>query len=186
MELAQSAEVASTASPLGLVGLGSPRRRTCRLRQINFTGASACCSNTYNGSILVAPEGCDSDPIYPEAEYFSNNVLKITSGIDETGGMNWILFGFLILAWVIVFSMVYKGVKSTGKAAYVTSTFPLLVLMALVIRGVTLDGAMEGLKYYITPDLKKLVQADTWISLHKGRRPAHWDQIKNFIWICPK
>jgi len=130
----------------------------------DFIGASACCSNTYNGSVLVAPDGCDSDPIYPEAEYFSNNVLNITSGINETGGMNWTLFGFLILAWVIVFSMVYKGVKSTGKAAYVTSTFPLLVLMALVIRGVTLDGAMEGLKYYITPDLNKLVQADTWMA----------------------
>ena len=130
----------------------------------DFTGASACCLNTYNGSVLVAPDGCNSDPIYPEAEYFSNNVLNITSGIDETGGMNWTLFGFLILAWVIVFSMVYKGVKSTGKAAYVTSTFPLLVLMALVIRGVTLDGAMEGLKYYITPDLNKLVQADTWMA----------------------
>jgi len=130
----------------------------------DFKGASACCSNEYNGSTLVAPQGCESDPIYPEAEYFSNNVLNITSGINEIGGMNWTLFGFLILAWVIVFSMVYKGVKSTGKAAYVTSTFPLVVLMALVIRGVTLDGAMEGLKYYITPDLNKLVQADTWMA----------------------
>merc|ERR1711953_511747 len=64
----------------------------------------------------------------------------------------------------IVFSMVYKGVKSTGKAAYLTSIFPLLVLMALVIYGVTLDGAMEGLKYYITPDLNKLGQADTWMA----------------------
>ena len=130
----------------------------------DFKGASACCSNEYNGSTLVAPQGCESDPIYPEAEYFSNNVLNITSGINEIGGMNWTLFGFLILAWVIVFSMVYKGVKSTGKAAYVTSTFPLVILMALVIRGVTLDGAMEGLKYYITPDLNKLVQADTWMA----------------------
>jgi SNF family Na+-dependent transporter len=130
----------------------------------DFKGASECCSNIYNGSTLIAPEGCSGDPIYPEAEYFSNNVLNITSGIDETGGMNWTLFGFLILAWVIVFSMVYKGVKSTGKAAYVTSTFPLLVLMALVIRGVTLDGAYNGLKYYITPDLDKLAQADTWMA----------------------
>jgi SNF family Na+-dependent transporter len=130
----------------------------------DFDGASECCSNTYNGSVLIAPNGCDGDQIYPEAEYFSNNVLNITSGIDETGGMNWTLFGFLILAWVIVFSMVYKGVKSTGKAAYVTSTFPLIVLMALVIRGITLDGAMEGLKYYITPDINKLVQADTWMA----------------------
>merc|ERR1719187_1472287 len=36
--------------------------------------------------------------------------------------------------------------------------------MALVIRGVTLDGAYNGLKYYITPDLQKLAQADTWMA----------------------
>ena len=29
----------------------------------DFDGASECCSNTYNGSVLIAPNGCDGDPI---------------------------------------------------------------------------------------------------------------------------
>ena len=50
--------------------------------------------------------------------------------------------------------------KSTGKAAYVTATFPIVILMILVIRGVTLPGAGIGLKYYLTPQWGTLVKAE--------------------------
>ena len=50
--------------------------------------------------------------------------------------------------------------KSTGKAAYVTATFPIIILMILVIRGVTLPGAGIGLKYYLTPQWGTLVKAE--------------------------
>ena len=49
-----------------------------------------------------------------------------------------------------------KGVKSTGKSVYVTSTFPLVMLIVLVVRGVTLPGAEKGIEFYLKPDLNKL------------------------------
>ena len=42
--------------------------------------------------------------------------------------------------WLIV----CRGPKSSGKAAWVTALYPYFVLTALLIRAVTLPGAMEG------------------------------------------
>ena len=40
-----------------------------------------------------------------------------------------------------------------------TATFPYVVLVILLIRGVLLDGYYEGIKYYVTPDLEILKNA---------------------------
>ena len=45
-----------------------------------------------------------------------------------------------IKVWLIV----CRGPKSSGKAAWVTALYPYFVLTALLIRAVTLPGAMEG------------------------------------------
>ena len=40
-----------------------------------------------------------------------------------------------------------------------TATFPYVVLIILLIRGVMLDGYYDGIKYYVTPDLSILKNA---------------------------
>ena len=46
---------------------------------------------------------------------FSNNVLQLSSGIDEPGKIVWQLALCLLLAWLIVFLALIKGIKSLGK-----------------------------------------------------------------------
>ena len=41
------------------------------------------------------------------------------------------------------------GVKSTGKTTYVTASFPILMMVILLIRGVTLPGASNGIYYFL-------------------------------------
>lgn len=41
--------------------------------------------------------------------------------------------------------------------------FPYLIMGALLIRAVTLEGAVEGIKYLITPRWESLMNSDTWI-----------------------
>ncbi|XP_053385805.1 sodium- and chloride-dependent glycine transporter 1-like [Mercenaria mercenaria] len=98
----------------------------------------------------------------PSEEYFTNRVLHQTSGLDVTGGISWELTLCLLLAWLIVFLVLTKGIKTLGKVVYVTAIFPYILLTALLIRGTTLDGHVEGIKFYLTPDVSKLADAKVW------------------------
>lgn len=39
----------------------------------------------------------------------------LTNGITEIGGMQWELFGLLVLAWIIVYLIIAKGLHQSGK-----------------------------------------------------------------------
>lgn len=44
------------------------------------------------------------------------------------------------------------------QAAYVTVTVPYVLMFALFIRGITLEGAGDGIRYYITPNVTRLLE----------------------------
>uniref|UniRef100_A0AAR2LZ31 Transporter n=1 Tax=Pygocentrus nattereri TaxID=42514 RepID=A0AAR2LZ31_PYGNA len=99
----------------------------------------------------------------PVTEFWERNVLSLSSGIDEVGELKWDLALCLLAVWVICFFCIWKGVKSTGKVVYFTATFPFLMLIVLLVRGVTLPGAAEGIKFYLYPDLSRLQDPEVWI-----------------------
>ncbi|KAL1270275.1 hypothetical protein QQF64_032564, partial [Cirrhinus molitorella] len=99
----------------------------------------------------------------PIIEFWERKVLNISDGLDEPGAINWELMLCLMAVWVMVYFCVWKGVKSTGKIVYFTATFPYVVLIILLVRGVTLPGAYDGILYYVKPDWSKLGEAQVWI-----------------------
>ena len=80
------------------------------------------------------------------------------------GEFQWELFGFLALAWVIVYFCLWKGVAMTGKVVYLTATLPIFLLIAFAIRGATLPGAEEGLRYFFTPNWQKVLEPQVWVN----------------------
>ncbi|EMP35595.1 Sodium- and chloride-dependent taurine transporter [Chelonia mydas] len=49
------------------------------------------------------------------------------------------------------------------QVVYITATFPFVMLIVLLIRGVTLPGAAEGIKFYLYPDVSRLADPQVWI-----------------------
>jgi len=95
--------------------------------------------------------------------YFEENVLHLSDNISELGYVPWKLALCLTVAWIMVFLIIFKGIESSGRVVYFTATFPYLVLTIMVIRGVTLPGAIEGLKFYLIPDFTKLGTLKVWV-----------------------
>ena len=50
----------------------------------------------------------------------------------------------------------YNCMQLLLQVVYVTATFPYIVLVILLIRNSLLDGAIDGIKFYIIPDFEKL------------------------------
>ncbi|KAG7465193.1 hypothetical protein MATL_G00173690 [Megalops atlanticus] len=103
--------------------------------------------------------------VSPSEEYWSRRVLHIqgSSGVGHPGAVRWNLCLCLLLSWVIVYLCILKGVKSSGKVVYFTATFPYVILLMLLVRGVTLDGAWLGIKFYLTPQFDHLLTSKVWI-----------------------
>eukprot|EP00795_Rhopilema_esculentum_P002742 gene2742-961_t len=85
----------------------------------------------------------------PSREFFIHDVLQLSKGIDAAGVINWKLALCLLLSWVMV--------------VYVTATLPYLMLLVFFVKGLTLPGSLDGVRYYITPKWHKLLEAEVWI-----------------------
>jgi solute carrier family 6 (neurotransmitter transporter, glycine) member 5/9 len=88
-----------------------------------------------------------------------NEIESIDNGL---GLMNWDLLGFLLLSWVLVFLVVSKGIKSSGKASYVFAILPFVVLFTLLFKALSLEGAVDGIIYFFKPQWEKLLHVKVW------------------------
>ncbi|XP_068107020.1 sodium- and chloride-dependent neutral and basic amino acid transporter B(0+)-like [Hyperolius riggenbachi] len=106
----------------------------------------------------------DNSSELPSKQYWEKVALRQSSGLDETGSVVWYMALCLLLAWVITVASLWKGIKSSGKVVYFTALFPYVVLIILLVRGVTLEGARDGIEYYIgqQSDIRKLSNGDVW------------------------
>ncbi|XP_033725134.1 sodium- and chloride-dependent taurine transporter-like [Pecten maximus] len=132
--------------------------QSCSIEQEkrNFTNAVGSCSNST----------CDPNwmkPVDPAVEFWERKVLQMTADITDGGGIIWELALSLLVVWVLIYFCVWKGVKWTGKVVYFTATFPYVILLVLLVRGLSLDGASDGLVFYLKPDISRLADIQVWI-----------------------
>ncbi|BBM86983.1 sodium-dependent transporter [Candidatus Uabimicrobium amorphum] len=96
--------------------------------------------------------------------YFFQHVLNKSESISQLGGISPALFTALLLTWVSIYLCVRKGVKSVGKVVVITMPLPIIFLVILFVRGMTLDGAWSGVIYYISPDFSALFDTKIWLA----------------------
>uniref|UniRef100_A0A669PQP9 Transporter n=1 Tax=Phasianus colchicus TaxID=9054 RepID=A0A669PQP9_PHACC len=116
----------------------------------------ASCNNPWNSDLCVdflnssdwdnrtVPANATS----PVVEFWEKRVLGLTDGIHKLGTVRWELALCLLLAWIICYFCIWKGVKSTGKVVYFTATFPYVML---------------GIVFYLKPDVSRLADPQVWM-----------------------
>ncbi|XP_052094515.1 sodium- and chloride-dependent glycine transporter 1-like isoform X3 [Mytilus californianus] len=98
-----------------------------------------------------------------QEEFWQYNVLQMSSGLHDIGDLNWRLALSLFGAWLLICLCISKGVKSVGKVVYVTATLPYVLLTIVLVKGLTLDGSIDGVILYLKPDFSKLLKLQVWM-----------------------
>ncbi len=98
--------------------------------------------------------------------FFLNSFLGLSNSPEILGGIRLPILLGLIVVWLCIFLILYKGVSRIGKVVLITVPLPWILLGLLTIRGLTLPGAMEGVNYYLTPDFSKLTDVNVWLAAY--------------------
>ncbi|XP_063350213.1 sodium- and chloride-dependent GABA transporter 2-like [Pelmatolapia mariae] len=131
----------------------------------------ASCNNDWNTDDCVDVSTKNETPHWTNqtnwtsaaTEFWERRVLAISGGIEVIGNIRWELLFCLIAMWIICYFCIWKGVRSTGKVVYVTATFPYVMLLILLIRGLSLPGALEGVMFYLLPEPSRLIDPQVWM-----------------------
>jgi len=98
--------------------------------------------------------------------FFLNDFLGLTNAPEILGSIRLPVVLGLLCIWLLIYLIIRKGVKNIGKVVLITVPLPIILLVILAIRGLTLPGAMEGISYYLTPDFSKLWNAEIWLAAY--------------------
>eukprot|EP00121_Abeoforma_whisleri_P001743 Awhi_evm1s1554 len=97
-------------------------------------------------------------------DHFIKETLHLSSSITETTYIVGKIFAAVVVQWICVYLCLWKGVKATGRIVYVTMLVPIVMLFILLIRGVTLEGASNGIYEYIGKwDMSNLSEGQMWV-----------------------
>lgn len=99
-----------------------------------------------------------SDP----AGFFNNTVLNISGSPGEFGGFSIPVLIGLVITWVVVFLSMRKGVEKMAKLVKWIVIIPVALLVVMCIQAVSMPGAADGIRYYITPDWSALGDPNVW------------------------
>ncbi|MCF7830985.1 sodium-dependent transporter [Candidatus Gracilibacteria bacterium] len=96
------------------------------------------------------------------ANYFMKEIIHLSDGVTIRGSFQWSIFGALIVSYLFVLYSLRKNTDSLSGIVKITATAPFLLLAILLVRGVTLPGAAEGLKMFFLPDWSALGDIKLW------------------------
>lgn len=96
--------------------------------------------------------------------FFYNNILNISDGIGTLGAFNIPILISLFFVWLLIYFSIWKGVNSISRVISIIVPLPVILLLILLVRAVTLDGAGPGIAAYLTPSLSALMSVDVWLA----------------------
>ncbi|XP_043242320.1 sodium-dependent neutral amino acid transporter B(0)AT3-like [Amphibalanus amphitrite] len=122
---------------------------------------SECPKEYFPNKSYVINEECEASS--PTEYFWYRQTLDISEDVNSPEAFNWHICSCLVVAWVLTYLCMAKGIASSGKVVYVTATFPYVVLFIFFVRGMLLDGMQDGLRHLFTPDFKMLIDPVVWL-----------------------
>ncbi len=96
------------------------------------------------------------------AGYFSNTVLQLSESPGHLQGFSLPVLIGLLITWIIVIVAMRRGVEKMAKIVKWIVIIPVVILIIMCIQAVSMPGAIDGIKYYITPDWSALTNFSVW------------------------
>jgi len=99
--------------------------------------------------------------------FFVGEYLGLTDGPFQLGGIRWSILATVALAWIISFFALFAGVKQgIERANKIFMPLLILLLAVILIRGITLPGAADGLEMLFKPDFSKILDGGVWVAAY--------------------
>ncbi|GAA0428748.1 sodium-dependent transporter [Lentibacillus halophilus] len=103
----------------------------------------------------------------PDTEAFMTEDYLQTVAAGEFGGFVPGVLIPLIIVWLVVLGVLYRGVrKGIEIANRIFIPTLVVVFLIIVIRAITLPGALEGLNAFFTPDLSAILDGQVWVAAY--------------------
>jgi len=94
--------------------------------------------------------------------YFFQEVLQISEGVHQIGSINGPVLGALVAIWLTIYFCIWQGPKSVSKVVHYSVPIPVVALVVLLIRAITLPGFWQGWQLYLTPKWSILFAPEVW------------------------
>jgi NSS family neurotransmitter:Na+ symporter len=100
-------------------------------------------------------------------DYLATSDGAAPTGFWDIGGLQWKVLVPVAIAWVMVAYLMHRGVsRGIEVASKVLMPTLILMLVIIVIRALTLDGAADGLDVLLTPDFSALGDPGVWVAAY--------------------
>jgi NSS family neurotransmitter:Na+ symporter len=99
--------------------------------------------------------------------FFFKEFLAVSGSPSEIGNVRFPILVGLVIIWLINWAIIYRGVQRGLELAN-KIFMPLLFILTLILVfwSLTLDGALTGIKAYLTPDFSKITDPKVWIDAY--------------------
>ncbi|MEN1969772.1 sodium-dependent transporter [Lentibacillus sp. N15] len=102
-----------------------------------------------------------------DTESFMFNDYLHLANPGEFGGLVPGVLIPLIIVWIVVLGILFKGVKKgieTANRIFIPAL--VIIFLIIVIRAITLPGAMEGLNAFFEPDFSSITKGSVWVAAY--------------------
>lgn len=89
--------------------------------------------------------------------------LSQTTGAIDGSSIPGILMVCLLIAWGLIFYCIRNGASSVGKVVKYTVFIPVILLVIMAAKGVTMPGASDGMQMLFIPDASAFGDPTLWV-----------------------